>query len=222
MEFTKQQRVEAYKKLSEQLKEFVMSDELAKTFQIIGSAHNLLLDKVDIMADAVIIVLIGLVSSSEFPKKLSVVLNMSGSALENLLEDINNKIFIPFRNSLKAEAYQEAYQEEKNDGGAVDELNKESILAEIENPTAVVHPISIADQTIAGPAQPREIIMTPREEKTGGKNGIENRDTVTSEFIAGKLTETVSLPSQKINVNPESMGEKPKNYIVDPYRESIK
>lgn len=192
MEFTKQQKVEAYKKLSEQSKEFIMSDELAKTFQKIGSAHNLLLDKVNIMADMVILTLVGLVSSLEFPKKLSVALNMSGPALENLLEDINNKIFIPFRNSLQIEPDKTEKEVDETDG-----LNKESILTEIENPTPAVYPISIADQTIPGPAKSREIIDFSRK----------TEDSVAREFIEGKLTETVSLPSKK--------------YTVDPYRETV-
>ncbi|MEN9621609.1 MAG: hypothetical protein RLZZ67_43 [Candidatus Parcubacteria bacterium] len=209
MDFSKDQKKEAYKNLNERQKEFVSSESVSQTLQAIGERQGFLLDKTGILSDVVFAALLGLVKITEINSVIESKLGISGQKQQDLLNDINEKIFLPFRQVLVEGT---TPTEEKIERVSTStEPNREDILAEIENPTPTVHPISIADHTIAGPAQPLEI--TPP--------ATETKEAVAQAFIGSKLTETVNLPSQKAVVTLKAPEVKPKNYGPDPYRESI-
>jgi hypothetical protein len=65
MEFTKEQKKEAYKNLTDEQKEYVGSEKLTNSIQEIGRDYNLLLDKVGKLNDIIFLSLIGLVKISD-------------------------------------------------------------------------------------------------------------------------------------------------------------
>ena len=195
MEFTKEQKIEAYKKLSEKEKDFIASNETTEIYRQIGAKNGLLLDATGKLSDIVFLALVGLIRTSDLDRAISSALGLSQEKTTALLNDVNDMIFRPFRSVLMEES-QESESEE-----APEPLSKEDILAEIEDPVPVSQPITVAE---SGPAKPQEI--------------IENKNAVAQEFVTSKLTETVNIPAKKaaIPVPP------PKSrYSADPYREPI-
>ncbi|MEK9207180.1 MAG: hypothetical protein AAB922_01770 [Patescibacteria group bacterium] len=220
MKFTRDQKAEAFDRLPKDLKVVVMSNALERAFQEIGNQNRLSLDKTGALEELVIVTILGLLPREELQNNLQKELSLSTLQASTIAKSINENVFLKIREILQQEESGENTEEENNlistEQGSTQypDLNKDSILAEIENPVPAVHPISIADQTIAGPVRPREIISLPTETK----------ESVAKDFIAGKLTETVSLPSQRVNVTPQTVEkprERPKNYNTDPYREPI-
>lgn len=216
-EFTKDQKQYAYKRLDEREKEFISSDEMAELYQQIGATHGLLLDATGKMSNIVFLALIGLIKASEVKERLRRSLNLPDHQLDALINDLNEKIFVPYRKVVDGSAGGDTPDESEKGRLAETasalsgiEPTKDDILAEIENPTPTAHPITV---DTGGPAAPREVL--PEEKAEAARD-----------FIAGKLTETISVPAQKANIpeptlkNPEPDKPKP-TYSVDPYREPL-
>ena len=140
---------------------------------------------------------------SDFTKNIIKNAEIAPSEAVVLTNDINEKIFLKIRKILIDTP---RILPEKDI--QTPEPTRDSILAEIENPTPSVHPITVADVPVSGPAMTREIVT-------------ETKETVAHDFIGSKLTETVALPSQKASVTLKAPEVKPKTYSADPYREAI-
>lgn len=207
--FTREQRGRAFDSLSRDLKSVITSNTLADNYQKIGSIHKLDLDKVGILADTVTLTILNLLSRNNLVSELSERMNIDKDKASIIAEAVNSEIFLKIREILKTEQESETVEHEEVAEESVknENVDRESILAEIENPTPSIHPISAADQTVAGPAVAREILP-------------ETKSTVARDFIGSKLTETVSLPAQKAAVTLKAP-EKPKSYAADPYREAL-
>ena len=142
------------------------------------------------------LLLVGITSPDNFAGNVAKNVNVDNVTATAIAKEVAEQIFNTIRNIMVNS------QENPPNQNPEQNPNKEDILSEIENPTPVVHPISIADQTIAGPAMPREIITEAA------------KDQVSKDFIADKLSETINMPAQK-------PPEKPKSYEADPYREAV-
>ena len=215
--FTNEEKINAYKNLPDKIKEFLNSEYFNSNFKEIGKNLNLLIDEQGILGDELMLVIMGLISASELPNRIKQSLKINQQQSDKIINQLNEKIFTQLRTLMQNDS-DAPHNNTKNTQESL--LNKESILDEIENPTPTVHPISIADQTISGPARPREIIGVPQETKTVQATE-KTENSIASEFITGKLTEIVSLPNQRIDVTSEKPKEQPKKYTADPYRESV-
>ena len=147
----------------------------------IGDRHGLHIDQLGILEEEIGLVMSGKGPADDFVSNIENRLDISTQHAIDLATDVNVEIFIPARQS----TFNKRSDPEKG-------ISREDILSEIENPTPVAHPISTFDQTPAGPAVPREIISE--------KNSTP--DDTAHEFIGGKLTEPVSLPTKKASVDP--------------------
>ena len=206
MDITREQRQIALKKLPQETRDFLFSDECIQAIESIGKKYNLLLDKVGELEDKIFLVIYGLIPANEFVGIIEAKLNLSEEDALRIGEEVNTLIFLKIRNILQDKPVESLKEIAKII--SVSEPSRDSILAEIENPTPTIHPISAVDQTVAGPALAREVIP-------------ETASTVAHDFIGSKLTETVSLPSQKAAVTLKTPEVKPKSYAADPYREAI-
>jgi len=205
MEFTREQRQLALKNLSKETKDFLFSEECIESVQQIGKSHGLLLDKLGILEDAIFLVAYGLIPSAKFVGVIQSKLGLSKDEAFKIGDEVNTSVFLKIRIISQQTKGPEANVEE---AFSTPEPNRDSILAEIENPTPSVHPITVADAPVSGPAMTREIVT-------------ETKETVAHDFIGSKLTETVALPSQKASVTLKTPEVKPKTYSADPYREAI-
>ncbi|HEU0080776.1 MAG TPA: hypothetical protein VFQ72_02000 [Candidatus Paceibacterota bacterium] len=168
------------------------TQQIAEKILSVGKAHSLNLEQIGMLESIVRDVVEGRTSAGDFVSSIEDALNLEDDELTSLAADINLEVLMPIRESLiedQASDTEEDLTEKETDD------TRESILAEIENPSPTVHPISAADQTVAGPAAAREV-------------------------IAERLSQPVSSPAQTIVVPPKAP-EKPRGYAVDPYREPI-
>ncbi|MBI5134573.1 MAG: hypothetical protein HZA81_04315 [Candidatus Taylorbacteria bacterium] len=208
MDFTNEQKIYSYKRLSEREKEFLASVDFTSSLRDIGTRHGLLLDGIGKMGDLVFLALTGLLNTSDFPRELGKALGGSVKDLNGVVNELNQSVFLPFRNIAAGTPVEASATPQES---KLENLERESLLAEIENPTPSTPPITV---DTGGPAVPKEVLE-------------ESKKTVANEFIAGKLTETVNLPAQRAQIKPEPtlqhpVPEPPKpKYSADPYREPI-
>lgn len=187
---------ERYQLLPEEVKRAFKALPIEATMQEIAQKNGLHVDQVGDLYTETALVMLGVEKVGDFKKNIQSNLHVSSALAENILNDVNQKIFLSIRQFLQA--IEEVHKNTGIEDNSEEMVSRENILSEIENPPPTVHPISIADQTVAGAAKPREIVTETK---------VKPADAVAKEFIEGKLTETVSLPSKKYN--------------VDPYRESV-
>ena len=152
MNFTPEQKKEAFEKSPREVRRFIMSDELAEKFDEIGKSNNLLIDKVGVLGDEVILEILGLTSAADFSNRIKQAGIVADSRVDSIVEEVNTKVFLPFRNLL-VNKNTENISESMPKKDSAPEPSRDSILAEIENPTPTIHPISAVDQTVAGPAR---------------------------------------------------------------------
>ncbi|HVU06504.1 MAG TPA: hypothetical protein VHC46_10525 [Thermodesulfobacteriota bacterium] len=190
MEFTPEQKKEAFKKLPPILRNFMLSDDFTRDLSATGKDNSLLLDKLGLLEDEVFMVLYGLKQSADFVPSIEKRLAIAHEAAIRIGEQVNRTIFLKIREKMQ-EADSAESQMPKEEAPSND---RDQILSEIENPAPAVHPISAADQTIPGPAKPREIVPEP------------SKDAVSKDFIAEKMKAPVNMPTK---------------YASDPYREPL-
>jgi hypothetical protein len=200
-----EQRIES---LPEDIKAAIKSEETGETIRQIGARHGLHIDQIGLLQEATLGVMAGYIHPDDYVEKLQDAVGIDEDISIEVATDVNAEVLLPLRNSIMQIRGSESAQEPLSTSRTEMEASKEDILAEIENPTPVAHPISSVDQTIPGPAKPREI--TP-----GSGNGAMG-------FIGEKLTQSVSMPAQRVEVpqNPKAQ-QKPKGYAADPYREPL-
>lgn len=153
----------------------------------------------------------GSLHSDEFVDAIEEKLGIDTDEAIAITTEVNLDIFQAIRQAMQGQPSVKPSQQ------PVETPDRDSILSEIENPTPTVHPISAADQTIPGAAAPKEVV---------------------TDLVASKLTGTVMIPSQKINIpaqipqnQPNSSAPqaapapkpaaKPQSYGADPYREPL-
>ncbi|HEU5114503.1 MAG TPA: hypothetical protein VFT82_01920 [Candidatus Paceibacterota bacterium] len=225
MEFTRDQRKEAIQALPEAAREFVYSDEFSTQLNQIGKDNGLLIDKIGILDDEIFLAVCGLKPVANFIDNITKSLGIGSAAAQKIGDDVNRTIFLKIREKMGepgemktnnpapvAAPTPEVAPPTPAEVSMPEVPAKEDILAEIENPTPTVHPISAADQTLPGPAIPRQVFPEPA------------KDPVSKEFVAGKLTESVAMPTQKAVPTPNpapAPAPAQKKYSVDPYREPI-
>ena len=201
-----EQNLIKYQQLPINIQKAIEQVDIAKKIQTLGQKYGLHMDQIGLMAEEIDAVIVGETDSQELVDKIESRLSLDTERAITMTTDINIEIFAPLREAvLKLNSEQ---TEKPSTQSVSPEPTRDSILAEIENPTPSIHPISAVDQTVPGPARSLEIIP-------------ETANTVAHDFIGSKLTETVSLPSQKAAVTLKAPEVKPKSYAADPYREAI-
>jgi hypothetical protein len=155
------------------VREAVMSEEVSRKLIEIGKKHSLHIDKLSILEEESLYAMLGLSTSSEFSKNLHEGLGLSGDEVVQIAGEINTSVIGVIR-----EALQKSPSEDTppvTQGVRISNPTKEEMLAEIENPTPVEHPISSTQQTPTATAH---------------------------EFIAAKMAEPASMPAQKYTSDP--------------------
>jgi hypothetical protein len=176
-EFDRNQRARAFDKIPRPLRTFIMSDESIAIFQDMGKLHGLNIEKTGVLADIITLTLIGLLPPAQFTSTVQEKLQIDNSKAIAISGTAEKSVFLKVRAILQKET-----SPVPENTLATTNPSREEMLAEIENPTPVQHPISSAPQTQTSTATAHE-------------------------FIAAKMAEPASMPTQK--------------YTTDPYRESL-
>ncbi len=192
------------------IKKVVQDSSLPSKIQTIGEKYGLHIDQIGVLDQEIAYVMTGSSHLDDFVERVEDNLNVSTEIAIEIATDVNMEIFLPIRESLANMYESPVYKQNPEEN-----LSRENILAEVENPTPTVQPISRADQTVAGPAQRREVTeqISPTSD-----------DGIAQDFISGKLTGTVNLPAKKAVTTPESLTSKPTqkpSAKTDPYREPL-
>ncbi len=101
MAYTKEQLLEMYRKLPHDLQDAIFSVDTAEAIRAIGEKNKLMIDKIGELADETGLVMLGLSSPSQFIPHLSERLGVSRELAKTIGQEINEKIFLAIRESLK-------------------------------------------------------------------------------------------------------------------------
>lgn len=177
---------------SDDVRNAVMSENTMNVLSDIAKEFNLHIDQAGILEEEVLYTILGIQTSEEFIKRISREFNLSRIVAQDIASEVNEKVSGFIRNEIQNKTNPtQTPQPDQNP-------SRETILSEIENPTPSIHPISSSDQTIPGPRIPTEIIET-------NKNRIATQhtaDNIAHDFIGGKLTEPVNLPTKRTTIDP--------------------
>lgn len=195
---------ERYQILPDDVKKSIAALPLQTIMQDVAQKNGLHIDQAGVLYTETMLILLGVEGVDAFEKNIATNLSLSPSDARGVTLAINEKVFLPIRESLKA--IQKVQIQAATAVTPEPAITRDNILAEIENPTPSTHPITV-------PAQ-------------------ETATTVAHDFIGSKLTQTVAIPSQKATVSLQSSATpatpatpkptpKPAAYAADPYRESI-
>ncbi len=184
------------------VRDAVMSDEVAASLVGIGQEHNLHIDQIGILEEESLYVMLGITDSGEFIKNLRDRIGLSSDEAGRVAQDVNDKVLLLIRSNLQNPSQTQTAQPSNPES-----IEKEDILAGIEDPQPAPNPLATARPAIhqASSAVPMNMPSTPVNLPT--ETPTQPAPSVSREFIAGKMTEAVNMPPQK--------------YTADPYRESI-
>jgi len=203
MEFNQETIQQRYETLPQELKEFLSSPEIGIQLVEIGSNHNIHYDKLGILSDEIIAVVLRLKERDSFVSNIESLLSIDRKTAQELTAEINDKILKPIQHLLFGD-----HENHEN-------IKRDDILAEIENPTPhqtnkvytqapTTEKEQVIEQKAVNPANTKEISIKAESQKA---------DPVQS-IIEKKLSQTISTPSEHTVVEE-------KKVKIDPYRESI-
>ncbi len=144
MKYTTDQYNEIFEKLPQEVKDVVASFDTTKRLWAIGEKHRLQIDKVGVMHDLAMDVMMGIVASKNFVKELTNGLIIPALDASAIARDIDEEIFKPIKTTMvklygegapyKPSSSLVQFYEEDDEHK---ELDKSALLREIEDPVAV-------------------------------------------------------------------------------------
>lgn len=129
IELTDKQIRERFKILPDDVRLYALSPDFAVEVEKIGKDHKLHIDQLETLMKIVNSILLGFTSSGEFIKEIQKNLHLTDSQGQELAADVNEQIFKPVQDSLRA-------MQEEAERGHIEErhLSREELLHQIENP----------------------------------------------------------------------------------------
>lgn len=189
---TEQEIRDKLERSPEHIRAYVLSQELISIFEELRVAYKLHFDEAAKVSDAIVAVFVELRPASEFPNLLKEALEQNSEVYEPLLNDINKKIFTPFRESLE-------------------QKNKPTGTPESAQSPAVQQPKDTEQKPSPAPASPLKDTATLLEKTTN--KGEERIDV-------GPLTEEAPAPPAG-DTEPTQNNTAQYKGGNDPYREPI-
>lgn len=106
MKFTVEQINKAFESMSEAVRKSMSLVSVDKVMQEIAMSHQVPLDKMSQISGQVTFVLIGLEKAGDFYDSIKASTGLSDDVLIKIVDDINKKIFVPFRQAMVAFSYE--------------------------------------------------------------------------------------------------------------------
>lgn len=97
MLFTKEQKKDAYRKLSPEMQSFVLSTEVTESIESISRKNSLNSDQEDLFDTAVYERLLGLKTDQELSSELVTLLESTPEKIAEIMNDLESKIFIKLK-----------------------------------------------------------------------------------------------------------------------------
>lgn len=111
MTYTVEQINKAFESMSEAARKSMSLVSVDKVMQEIAMSHQVPLDKMSQISGQVTFVLIGLEKASEFYDSVKSATGLSDDVLIKIVDEINKKIFVPFRQAMVAFSYEPESEE---------------------------------------------------------------------------------------------------------------
>ncbi len=93
--------IEQYKKLPQTLKVALFSDDTTEAIFDIGKKNNLTVEQMGTLADETGLIILGITRPEDYAKNVAARLLTNPTATNNIVQEINEKIFGPIRDDLK-------------------------------------------------------------------------------------------------------------------------
>jgi hypothetical protein len=210
---------EIYEKLPEDLKEAIFSVETSDIIQEVSKKNNLIVDKMGILAEEVGLVILGLTPFASFVSNLATRLEIVKERADAIAKEINERIFVKIRISMRGAQEKREEQEGEEDVQARTTLaiNAEKSLIPKEAKPQEKEAITQVPDILKG-------MTTPQNEKN--EKG-EAKDIFVSKMGDGIFrikSEESEIKDEKKEIKPQSPADsilKPQYPKGDPYREGL-
>ncbi|MES2060072.1 MAG: hypothetical protein V4438_03515 [Patescibacteria group bacterium] len=154
MKYTAQQYNDVNRKLPQEVRDVVNSADTVDHLYLIGQKHNLHIDMIGKMVNLTLDVMMGMSAGKTFVKDLQEILEIPALDASVLARDIDENVFKPIKTTMikiyadgapyKPSSSLVQFYEEDDEHK---ELDKDTLLREIENPTAVKPKVEIVVTT---------------------------------------------------------------------------
>jgi hypothetical protein len=247
MPYSKEKKIEAYKKLPEAIRDALSSIDFADKISDIADKHSLLIDRQGELSDEVGLVMLGLTHPDKFVESIKNRLEISQADAEAIATDVNNEILLEIREELKKISAKNA-EEAKTSNLAHDSehpiesdehhttLKREDILRDIEDPAPITpaRTVPARNSTVASPAVAKTptapsnlpvahndndlpAVISPNDHSYPTPKPVALKNTPLN-IVTAKLGGVVVTATTVIPQKP-SAPQAP--YKADPYRESF-
>lgn len=238
MEYTKEQKIELFNKLPENLKSIITSTELPEKVQVISDKYNLMLDNYAVLSDEIILLILGATSQKDFVSNISKKMNIGTDTCTNIAKDVNDQILNDIKSDLR-ESNEPAPDSIVFNESEISPLpDKQPTTPSYSIPTKKPNPVVTSVPTYTHPPEITKDI--PNIEKVGNfkieestPSTVENKsqeidkDKVLQGIEEPEKLEQVSMIDHLLTTpvsNKEKVIDKKveiKEYKTDPYRETI-
>ncbi len=238
MEYTKEQKIELFNKLPDNLKDVITSTDLPEKIGAISDKYNLMVDNKAILTDEIVLLILGATSQKNFVPNISKKMNLGSDVCFNIAKDVNREIFDEIRSSLRESGDSDNTDNVQFNEPEAPKTPTPIYSAPIKKPNPVVttiptymHPPEIVkdipniekvgDFTIEKASVPAQNIEINKEEVLKGIEEPENIPSVSmiDHLLNSPVNSKERVVEKKIEIKEKI--DKNTNNTADPYREQI-
>ncbi|MFQ5788444.1 MAG: hypothetical protein ACE5H1_10760, partial [Thermodesulfobacteriota bacterium] len=217
--YSLEQKLKRLNALPREIKNVVGSTELSESLKSITKKYNLHIDQAGILGDEINFTLLGFTKTTDFIKNLKAQLNLPDEKVNAIAKDVNEKIFLPIRQSLKKAGDVSPAES----GIRNQESRKPQPQKEIHHPSLNEKPhleTKFPSEGEARPLSESEEIKKQVVEQQAVKPSVAPPPNLPTGAPAGAPVEPLAEPKEpNLEALPPSEEKKPTH--VDPYREPI-
>ncbi|MFQ5662033.1 MAG: hypothetical protein ACE5F2_02165 [Candidatus Paceibacteria bacterium] len=205
MRHSKEQINERFQRLPSVVQDIVLSSETEEVIKNISSKHSLHVDTAGLLSEEITYVMVGAEKATDFIRNLKAQTNLPDEKINAIAKDVNEKIFLPIRKSLK-----KAGDVSPAESGI---RNQESRKPQ---PQKEIHHPSLNEKPHLETKFPSEGEARPLSESEDIKKQIKQQQEVKKVTVP-----PTNLPTEPHLETKFPSGEEKRPTHVDPYREPI-
>ncbi len=157
MDYPFEKLAERYSAIPLDVRDAMLSVDVGQKLQGIGELHRFHLDQLDVLADEVSAVMLGLTHPNDFKDKIRSALSLSSEEADGLVREVDEEIFKPIKASLMS-MHQGTERNEQMDHVGI---SADEILRDIEKPWRATYKTEPIELELTGPRR-----ETPAMQKT--------------------------------------------------------
>lgn len=240
MEYTPEQIEKKFESLPEDVKDAISSVETTNIILEIGKENKLQIDEMGELVDETGLVMLGFTKSEDFVSHIKNRLNVSNEIAEKLAREINEKVLLQIRESLKKmheKPKEEEFSPKTTPISPIEEVGEDIIKPPLKDQLIKeeIKTQQLSDEDIFDEKEERDKIMKELEssekplELKEQETGLIKKPTTSLtqpkeiDIIESKLKGMVRMPIEKKEIKEEVKTEpqQVQKKVMDPYREPI-